>query len=957
MTFNTPSVIVDRIYRSLWFSICILAFLSVSSFSVQAQSTRGTVAGVISDAEEGTPLVGATAFIQGLNRGAVADRNGRYRLEDVPAGTYTILYRYIGRQSETEDVTVVVGQTVQSNVSLVLTSTELEGVVVSGTPIVGSQAAALSMQRAASVVTNVIASDLVGKFPDQNAAAALSRVPGVAVQRDQGQARYINLRGAPQRWTTLAFDGVNVIGSEGRIVRFDEIPAPIIQTIEVVKANSPDLPAESVAGRINVITASAFDRPGFHVSAEAAPGYFELGGDLQYNAFAKVSNTWGDKFGITVTGAQYSRNQVTDNIESEYDLGPNGGLFPNNADFRVYYLERTNNAFSGRMDFRPNTNHELFATSTFVEFNDDEQRNQYVFNLDDGAGYLEGANSPDQGTLQGVPMQQLLGPGYYRNSTWNNILGGTSRFGGWTLDYRGSYTQTNAELDLPLFFLIDAFPSFNVAYDFTDVDQPNVDLSDPMGMPIGQLDQSGPEVELGLIVDGDEDADAYSAQFDLSRSLDVFGVPSTLKFGAKLDVRDKAGYQFAIATVPVGPLLEAIGADAINYSSFLMDEQLNGDFPFGNEYQVQRFDVFGLEDELLNRLDQLAAAGLYDPDGVIPDDSRYDVQEAIYATYAMNTWQTSWGSVLAGVRLETAEYESSGFQVIEDVSEAVETSTDEVFLFPSLHVNIDLSESMKLRLAGTSTVSRADFNSRRPGSSIDDTNRLIIGGNPDISSERSWGADVRLEYYMPSTGAVSIAGFGKWVDNPLFSSTTLIDDDRFDANGLDRTNYVYVAPGNGTDGQVFGLELDYFQQWRSLPGALSGLGLQANIALLSSEFSTPESAGGDVRTTRFPGTSDAVYNLSLFYEKYGFSARISYQWRDEWLDDIDDSDELFDLYWDSEERLDISLRYAINSNLTIFADANNLTDELGRRYQGLVSRPAEVEGFGRRYLFGVRVNF
>lgn len=915
------------------------------------------IAGIISDAEEETPLIGATALIQELNRGAVADRNGRYRLEDVPAGTYTVLFRYIGRQAVTEEVSETSSETTSLDVTLMLTSSELDGIVVSGTPIVGSQAAALSMQRAASVVTNVIASDLVGKFPDQNAAAALSRVPGVAVQRDQGQARYINLRGAPQRWTTLAFDGVNVIGSEGRIVRFDEIPAPIIQTIEVVKANSPDLPAESVAGRINVITASAFDRPGFRVSAEAAPGYFELGGDLQYNAFAQVSNTWGDKFGITVTGAQYSRNQVTDNIESDYVRGPNDGLYPTGADFRVYYLERTNNAYSGRMDFRPSANHELFATSTFVEFKDDEQRNQYVFNLEDGAGYLEGDNTPDQGVLQGVPMQQLLGPGYYRNSTWNNIIGGTSRFSGWTLDYRGSYTKTNAELDLPLFFLIDAFPSFNVAYDFTDEDQPGVDLSDPMGMPISQLDQTSPELDLGLIVDGDEDADAYSAQLDLSRSLDVFGVPSTLKFGGKIDVRDKKGYQFAVATVPLGPLLEAIEATPIDYGAFLMDEQLSGEFPFGGDYQVQRFDVFGLQDELEARLDQLATAGLFDPDAVIPDDSRYDVQESIFAAYAMNTWQTSWGSVLAGVRLESAQYESSGFRVVDDVSEAVDTSTDELFLFPSVHVNIDLNEALKLRLAGTSTVSRADFNSRRPGSSISDADRLIIGGNPDIQSERSWGADARLEYYLPSTGAVSIAGFGKWVDNPLFSTSSLVDDDRFNADGLDRTNYVYVAPGNGTDGQVFGVELDYFQQWRSLPGVLSGFGLQANIALLSSEFTTPESAGGDIRTTRFPGTSDAVYNVSLFYEKYGFSARISYQWRDEWLDDVDGGDELFDLYWDSEERLDISVRYAITNNLTVFADANNLTDELGRRYQGIASRPAEIEGFGRRYLFGVRVNF
>lgn len=940
-------------------SVCLaLALFSfVSTPTAQAQANRGVIAGIVTDAEGGNPLPGATAYVGAVGRGAAADRNGRFRIEGVPAGTYEIVVQYIGRNAVRESVIVTANETASLDVSLSLIAVGLDAVVVSASPIVGSQAAAISYQKAAPVVVNVVASDMVGKFPDQNAAAALSRVPGIAVQRDQGQARYINLRGAPSRWTTLAFDGVNVIGSEGRIVRFDEIPAPIIQTIEVTKAISPDLPAESVAGRINVITASAFDRPGFRVAAEAAPGYFELGNDLQYNAFAQVSNTWGSKFGVTATASRYRRNQVTDNIESDYELGPGDGLFPTNADFRVYYLERTNNAFSGRLDFRPSGDHELFATSTFVEFNDNEQRNQYIFNLEDGAGFMEGNNTPDQGQLQAVPMRQLLGPGYYRNSTWNNIVGGTSRFGDWTADYRASYTKTNAELDLPLFFLIDAFPFVNVAYDFSDIDQPDIQLTDDTGAALTTIDQVGPEVELGLIVDGDEDADAYSGQLDLRRSLDLFGTPSTIKFGGKFDIRDKAGYQFAVATVPVGPLLEAIAASPIDYSQFLLDEQLEGEFPFGNRYNVQRFDIYGLEDELAARLVELETAGLYDPASVIPDDSRFDVEEAIFAGYIMNTWETGFGSVLAGARLESAQYESSGFQVVDDVSTPVSVSTDELFLFPSLHVNIDLSESSKLRFAGTSTVSRADFNSRRPGASIDDTNGLIIGGNPQIKSERSWGLDARYEYYLPRTGLISVAAFGKWIDDPLFTTTTIIEDDAFDNGAIDRTGYIFAAPANGTDGEVFGVELDYFQQWDFLPGALGGLGLQANATLLTSDFTTPTGASGVFRSTAFPGTSDAVYNLSLFFERYGLSARLSYQWRDAWLDEVDSDDERFDGYWDSESRLDLSVRYAVSSQLTIFADANNLTDELGKRYLGRVSRPAEIEGFGRRYLFGVRVNF
>lgn len=923
-----------------------------------AQPDGGALRGVVTDAEQGNPLEGVSVAIADLQRGTATDRNGRFQIGNLPPGTYEVVVSYVGRSVERRSVTVEAGATTRLEVALPLQETALDEVVVSASPITGSQAAALARQRAAPVVTNVVASDQVGKFPDQNAAAALSRVPGIAVERDQGQARYVNLRGTPRRWTTLAFDGMNVIGSEGRVVRFDEIPAPIIQSIEVTKTISPDLPAESVAGRVNVETASAFDRPGFHVSGEAAPGLFELGEDTQYNAFAQVSNTWGDVLGVTATAARYKRNQVTNNIESQYAPGPNGALFPTTADYRVYYLDRANNALSGRVDYRPSESHELFVTSTYVEFNDDEQRNQYIFNLSDAqAGFASGSNTPEQGTLQGVPFLSALGPGYYRNNTWTTLAGGNSRLGAWTADYRTSYTRTNSSLDLPLMVPLQAVPPLVVNYDYRDPNFPEVGLTGLSGEPVARLPQTDPEDELAFLNRSADEADAYAGQVDLQREWTVAGVPAALQVGGKVDVRDKSGFVSNAALLPIGALLDAAGGPSVDYSRFLQEDGLVSDFPFPNQYGVQRFDVFGLEDALGERLNLLEDAGLFDPENTVPDANRFDVKERIYAGYLMNRWNTSWGSVLAGARLERATYGSEGFRVIGEEAEPVDASSGETMLFPSLHVNVDLTSDLRLRLAGTSTVSRADFAERRPSIAIDDVNGTIAGGNPAIGSERSWGADVRLEYYLPRTGIVSVAGFSKWVSDPLFTTTTVVNDDRFDTPATDRTGYRFTTTLNGTDGRVSGLEVNYFQQWHFLPGPLAGLGLQANATVLDSEFTTPAPADGATRTARFPGTSDAVYNASLFFERYGLSARVSYQWRDDWIDSLDPSDERFDIFWDDEERLSVSVRYAVSNAVTVFADANNLTDELGRRYQGAEDRPREVEGFGRRYLIGTRISF
>jgi len=87
-----------------------------------------------------------------------------------------------------------------------------EAIVVTGSrPIAESEAAALQIQKNSDSLVSVVSSDAAGRLPDQNVAQATGRLPGVAVERDQGQARYISIRGAPNYWTTLSFDGINVV--------------------------------------------------------------------------------------------------------------------------------------------------------------------------------------------------------------------------------------------------------------------------------------------------------------------------------------------------------------------------------------------------------------------------------------------------------------------------------------------------------------------------------------------------------------------------------------------------------------------------------------------------------------------------------------------------------------------------------------------------------------------------
>ena len=134
-----------------------------------------------------------------------------------------------------------------------------------------------------------------------------------------------------------------------------------------------------------------------------------------------------------------------------------------------------------------------------------------------------------------------------------------------------------------------------------------------------------------------------------------------------------------------------------------------------------------------------------------------------------------------------------------------------------------------------------------------------------------------------------------------------------------------------------------------------GFGVSGNLTLLDSEFETNE---GD--TFSLPGTSDLIWNASVYYEKFGLSARLNYQYRDAWLSTTENDG--FAEYWDEQQRVDASVRYnlpweAQGARFTLFANANNLTDENDVRYEGTVTTPNQIEGYGRRWLLGVRVDY
>ena len=191
----------------------------------------------------------------------------------------------------------------------------LEEIVIVGKPIKTSQMESIQAKKISDNIVEVISSDDIGRFPDQNIADALGRVPGVSIERDQGRSRFLNFRGAPPRYTAIAFDGIDIPGTEnGRIPRFDAYPAVVTSQIFANKAITPDMTGEAVSGYIDIKTFSPSDIEGFSAAFDYGRGEQDLGdGDTEReNLRISFSN---EKFGILLYNSSAYNEQITTNLD------------------------------------------------------------------------------------------------------------------------------------------------------------------------------------------------------------------------------------------------------------------------------------------------------------------------------------------------------------------------------------------------------------------------------------------------------------------------------------------------------------------------------------------------------------------------------------------------------------------------------------------------------------------
>jgi TonB-dependent receptor len=811
-------------------------------------------------------------------------------------------------------------------------------VVRASRPIQESDRAALIVQRNSPSLVSVVSADEAGRLADQNIAFAVSRLPGVAVERDQGQARYVNLRGQPRRWTNISIDGMNIVSPEGRQTRFDNTPSAIASQVLITKAVTPDMAGDTVSGNIDIRTRSAFDYKGSAVRGGVQFGRVDLGGGDEIDANLVLSNRFAnDTFGLLAQASYYEREMVTDNWETDPYLTPGGTVQgqtgPSGLDRRpgsetrrwarehenkLYRLTRGNISGSLRADWRPSEDVSVFAQSVYTQFTDNELRNNYIFRFDNGAtatattacpttglvpvtsgngaNDICNGNTPTAGTVFGARLNANFRTASIKEYVSTNTLGGTFKLADWDVNWRANYTfAEDGQSDAAQPFFQSAGTATTrptVVYDFTNPSFHKVDLYRTLvatGTNVRSRGERVTRIEDFAIpfneiesVDGGSETTAWTGKIDIEREMSLFGRDADVKFGILYTDREKTNAPKILTAASSD--LTAAGLPQFSYADIAVDGPFLGEIPLGYTFRYYS------QDKLLAYMRDLIARGVAKPNISRQNEAFYAVTEQTFAAYGMASSKFDWGNVVYGLRLETTKNTGEGRSPVNAAPVKAE-SDDKIEAYPSIHVNYNLNDEMKVRLGFTTGASRPDYDQLAPNFQVDTGPRTITGGNPDATPERATGLDAYFEWYREDGGYLSAGLFYKRLSDVLFSESRPFGSDIL---GAERADFTYTTLRNGGEGYIGGLELtwnQFIESWveqANGPDWVKGFGWRATATLTDSEMDVPAVTAtfAPARSLPLAGASDLVYNLSLVYERYGFSARLAYQYRTEWLQTV-----------------------------------------------------------------------
>jgi TonB-dependent receptor len=882
----------------------IFTIAIASSGTALAQVSTGVIVGTVTG-PSGAVIADCTVAVQGTNIEVHTGLEGSYRLSPVPAGEQTLVFRYLGLQPATATVTVVAGETLRQDMALAYGG-EIE---VRGSPLLEGQAKALNRQKNAMNISNIVAADQIGRFPDKNAAEATERIPGISLLRDQGEGRYVLVRGTEARLNSTTINGERIPSPEagGRSIALDTIPSDLLGSIEVSKALKPDMDGDSIGGTVDLVTMRAPEDT--RVSASVGGVYSAITEKTAPSASATFGTRFGPeaKWGLLMSGSAADSERGSDNLEPEYDDGELDEL-----QMRDYTFSRERYGLTGDLDYRASMNSNYFLRGLWTNYVDDEQRRAKTNAVGDGE--LERA-------LRDREQESFI------NSL---TLGGENIVGeSGVIDYRLSWNKSQEETPNQV---VSSFIQEDVEFDPNvspgSIDPNNIQAN-PVNEDVNEFWFDELETEYKKAVEED-----YIGALNFTQGFyKDAGLSGLWKVGAKARLKTKDqnydvfGYE---------------SEDDLALVSFL--DGWTSETP----YFLGRYPGQMTSFQNPTAMRELLASGQLEGERNLEEDlADFSIDEDTYAAYAMTELLLGpKTSFLGGVRVESTKVDYLAYELVLDEEgdplELMPVIGDKSYTewLPQFHLVYKTGEDSQLRAAITRSLARPNFEDMAPWRLLNLEDDEVELGNPELDVTTAWNFDLMWEKYLEPVGIISAGAFYKDLTDIIFfyNVDEIIDGEEFEV----------IQPRNGPTGELWGLEFAYQNQFVSLPGFWGGFGLYGNYTYIDSEANYPDRTAGPL-----PGQSEHVGNLALVFEKYGVSTRLSYNFNGKNILEVGGDPEE-DLWVDDHAQLDFLFRVQVSKKFSIVLEAINITDEPYTVYEGTADRIRQQEYYDWWATIGVR---
>ena len=928
--------------RRLWF-VMLCVFLT--SGMVQAQT--GTITGVVKD--ESGALPAANIFIKGTRIGGLSERNGKFEIKNVPVGDQILVVSYIGYEDQELMLKVRAGEvTGTGSVILKASSFEMGEILVQSTYRHGQQRAR-AMERNAPAIVNILAADAIGKLPDRNAAEAIQRMPGVQIERDQGEGRYVTVRGAPGPWSSTLINGTRIPDARGgsRDIALDIFPSNFIEYVEVVKALTPDQEGDAIGGSVNMLTRMPAESQTLDVTLSG--GWHNQAQSGMYLTSARYSNRTADgKFGIVISGTVNSRDWGSDNYEIGYGSG--GAL--NELQLRDYLGNRTTYGTNWGMEWQVGERTQLYSSGIFSVFHDDEMRFRNRYHFGNKRFEMAFTDTKYRSSLTGgnVGLKHSFSDAWdmdvnvYSNRSWygydspGNL--GDDQHGYYYVTFRQSgVTYENLASDGKKYLGSDA-PDANYQADHYENIQPHISSTTP-------IDANKLIFQNAISSFYETTGEDFASTMNFTHHMKG---DSKLKFGGKFrwQQAEQERRLFTWAYEKTATLADFPRFSFPDKGGFLteINEVYNAlliDYPTRESVNNAHMNA-AFEPTLIERNETNSNLAT----------SNFDVTENQGAGYVMGEFELSerW-RLVPGVRMEYTDSEGNGYAWLDESSLAVPTKSTKNYwaILPMANLSFKPKSDLDIRAAFTRSFARPNFNDLAPFERVDELDATVSRGNPDLEATFAWNYDLLATYYFNSLSAVSGGVFYKDISNLISTASSQAS---LTYNGQTQT-YRITQPVNNESASLWGFELGYSQALSNLPGFWNGFGFGFNYTYTKSETTIP---GRRTEFAPLANQSPHTFNGQVFYEKSGVSLRLAANYRSPYIDDYTE-DASGDRWRDRAFNMDFNASYQMNKRTSLFFEVTNLTNDPLRYYNGenRSDRPEQVEFYSRRGNVGLNYSF